>query len=108
LLRLDVDRDPEVGARYGVLSMPTLILFAAAGRLERLVGFSNAARVRRLGRGRDGLRLDVSPRRRAAQGATGPGGLLAEVPSGVMATLFQVRVRRAAVSGVPAAAREVG
>ena len=42
VLRLDVDRDPGVGARYGVLSMPTLILFSAGQPVDRLVGFSTA------------------------------------------------------------------
>ena len=45
--RLDVDRDSEIGIRCSVLSMPTLILFAAGRPVDRLVGFSNAGRVRR-------------------------------------------------------------
>ena len=45
--RLDVDRDPQVSGRYGVLSMPTLLLFAGGRPVDRLVGFSNAGRVRR-------------------------------------------------------------
>ena len=45
--RLDVDRYPEVGARFGVLSMPTLILFAGGRPVDRLVGFSSAGQVRR-------------------------------------------------------------
>jgi thioredoxin 1 len=44
--RLDVDRDPEIGVRYGVLGMPTLILFAGGRPVDRLVGFSGARRVR--------------------------------------------------------------
>jgi hypothetical protein len=37
--RLDVDRDPEISIRYGVLGMPTLILFAGGQPVDRLVGF---------------------------------------------------------------------
>jgi thioredoxin 1 len=45
--RLDVDRDPEISARYSVLGMPTLILFAGGRPVDRLVGFSSAGHVRR-------------------------------------------------------------
>jgi len=44
--RLDVDRDQEISIRYGVLGMPTLILFAGGEPLDRLVGFSGAGHVR--------------------------------------------------------------
>ncbi len=44
--RLDVDRHPEISIRYGVLSMPTLILFAGGRPVDRLVGFSSAGHVR--------------------------------------------------------------
>jgi thioredoxin 1 len=45
--RVDVDRDQEVSIRYGVLGMPTLILFAGGEPVDRLVGFSGAGHVRR-------------------------------------------------------------
>lgn len=45
--RLDVDRDPDVSIRYGVLGMPTLLLFAGGRPVDRLVGFSSAGHVRR-------------------------------------------------------------
>jgi thioredoxin 1 len=45
--RLDVDSHPEISHRYGVLGMPTLILFATGEPVDRLVGFSTAGRVRR-------------------------------------------------------------
>ncbi|HEY7202541.1 MAG TPA: thioredoxin domain-containing protein [Candidatus Dormibacteraeota bacterium] len=45
--RLDVDRDPEVTIPYGVLSMPTLILFAGGRPAARMVGFTSAGNVRR-------------------------------------------------------------
>jgi thioredoxin 1 len=45
--RLDVELDPEIRIRYGVLSMPTLIFFAGGRPVDRLVGFSSAGRVRR-------------------------------------------------------------
>jgi thioredoxin 1 len=47
VLRLDTDRDPEVSMRYGVLGMPTLILFVGGRPVDRLVGFSSAGHVRR-------------------------------------------------------------
>jgi thioredoxin 1 len=45
--RLDVDREPEVSLRYGVLGMPTLILFQGGEPVDRMVGFSGAGQVRR-------------------------------------------------------------
>ncbi|MDQ6918299.1 MAG: thioredoxin [Candidatus Dormibacteraeota bacterium] len=45
--RLDVDRNPEIGMRYGVMGMPTLILFIGGQPVDRLVGFSSAGQVRR-------------------------------------------------------------
>jgi thioredoxin 1 len=47
VFRLDVDHHPEVGIRYGVMSMPTLILFGGGRPVDRLVGFSTAGHVRR-------------------------------------------------------------
>src|SRR5262249_61038863 len=38
--RLDLDRHPETGTRFGVLSLPTLILFARGRPVDRVVGFS--------------------------------------------------------------------
>jgi thioredoxin 1 len=45
--RLDVDREPDVSLRYGVLGMPTLILFQRGEPVDRMVGFSGAGEVRR-------------------------------------------------------------
>ena len=45
--RLDVDHDPEISIRYGVLGMPTLMLFNGGEPVGRLVGFSSAGHVRR-------------------------------------------------------------
>lgn len=44
--RLDTDRDPAIAARYGVMGMPTLVLFVDGRPVDRLVGFPGAARVR--------------------------------------------------------------
>ncbi|HEY8737161.1 MAG TPA: thioredoxin [Candidatus Dormibacteraeota bacterium] len=44
--RLDVDRDPEISTLYGVLGMPTLILFVGGQPVDRLVGFSSPGHVR--------------------------------------------------------------
>ena len=38
VLKLDVDQHPQVAARYGALSLPTLILFRDGEPVERLVG----------------------------------------------------------------------
>lgn len=46
VVRLDVDRDQDVSMRYSVMSMPTLMLFAGGRPVDRMVGFSNASRVR--------------------------------------------------------------
>lgn len=45
--RLDMDSNPEIGIRYGVLGMPTLLYFAGGQAIDRLVGFSTAGHVRR-------------------------------------------------------------
>jgi len=36
--KLDVDRHPEIAERYGVRSIPTLLLFRGGGVVERRVG----------------------------------------------------------------------
>jgi len=38
IVQLDVDAEPEVAARYGVLSMPTLMLFRDGAPVTTLVG----------------------------------------------------------------------
>jgi thioredoxin 1 len=45
--RLDVDRDQEVSIRYGVLSMPTLVVFSGGEPVRRMVGFTTPSHVRR-------------------------------------------------------------
>jgi thioredoxin 2 len=37
--KVDTDRAPEVAMRYGIRSIPTLIVFAGGEELERSVGF---------------------------------------------------------------------
>jgi thioredoxin 1 len=39
IAKLDVDKSPEVAGRYGVMSIPTLILFKGGQSVERIVGF---------------------------------------------------------------------
>lgn len=36
--RIDIDKDPETPRRFGIMSIPTLILFADGRELERLDG----------------------------------------------------------------------
>ncbi len=37
--KLDVDKSPELATRYGVRSIPTMIVFKDGGAVERLVGY---------------------------------------------------------------------
>lgn len=44
VVKVDVDDNPDVSGRYGVMSIPTLILFKGGEAVERLVGaFPKAA-----------------------------------------------------------------
>lgn len=44
---LDVDENEEIRTRYGVMSMPTLMLFQNGRPVDRTVGFAGAGNVRR-------------------------------------------------------------
>jgi thioredoxin 1 len=39
--KLNVDENPDVARRYGVLSIPTLVLFVNGVEKQRVVGFSS-------------------------------------------------------------------
>jgi len=39
VLKLDVDANPDVAGRFGVLSMPTLIIFKDGRAVDRIVGY---------------------------------------------------------------------
>jgi thioredoxin 1 len=41
VVKLDVDKAPEVASKYGVMSIPTLVLFHAGKEAARVVGFQN-------------------------------------------------------------------
>jgi thioredoxin 1 len=41
IAKLNVDENPDVARRYGVLSIPTLMLFVGGVEKKRLVGFSS-------------------------------------------------------------------
>jgi thioredoxin 2 len=43
LLKLDTEAEPEVAARFGIRSIPTLILFADGREVARMPGAMNAA-----------------------------------------------------------------
>ncbi|HEY63153.1 MAG TPA: thioredoxin [Caldilineae bacterium] len=43
--KLDVDRNPETMTRYGIMSIPTLILFKNGEEVERLIGAMPKARL---------------------------------------------------------------
>jgi thioredoxin 2 len=46
VLKLDIDRAQAVAARFGVRSIPTLILFSGGRELRRQVGLVDATRLR--------------------------------------------------------------
>jgi thioredoxin 1 len=41
IAKLNVDENPDVARRYGVLSIPTLMLFVSGVEKKRVVGFSS-------------------------------------------------------------------
>ena len=45
ILKLDVEREQEVAARYGIRSIPTLILFAGGGPVAQTAGAMDASRL---------------------------------------------------------------
>ncbi len=45
LARLDVDESPSLTMKYGVMGVPTLILFVKGEARQRLTGFQNRQRI---------------------------------------------------------------
>lgn len=43
IVKLDVDENPETAAQFGVMSIPTVILFNKGEEVERKVGFGGEA-----------------------------------------------------------------
>ncbi|KAA0253494.1 MAG: thioredoxin [Acidobacteria bacterium] len=43
--KLDVDENPEIAARYGVFSIPTLLVFKDGVEVERFVGLTPKSRL---------------------------------------------------------------
>jgi thioredoxin 1 len=41
--KLDVDAEPEIAGKYGVMSIPTVILFKDGQEIGRQVGFAGKA-----------------------------------------------------------------
>ena len=37
--KLDVDQNPQVATQFGIMSIPTMILFKDGGAVERLIGY---------------------------------------------------------------------
>jgi len=37
--KLDVDQNPQVATQFGIMSIPTMILFKDGGAVERLMGY---------------------------------------------------------------------
>ena len=46
IVKVDIDEHPEVASRYSVMSVPTMLVFAGAVEIGRLVGARSAARLR--------------------------------------------------------------
>ena len=38
IVKLNVDENPDAGARYGVMSIPTMIIFKGGKEIDRVVG----------------------------------------------------------------------
>ncbi len=45
LAKLDVDESPDLTMKYGVMGVPTLILFVKGEAKQRLTGFQNRQRI---------------------------------------------------------------
>ncbi|MBS3164712.1 thioredoxin [Candidatus Woesearchaeota archaeon] len=45
--KLDVDANQDISSRYGVMSIPTLVLVAKGKEVDRIIGFSNRADLKR-------------------------------------------------------------
>ena len=45
IVKVDVDQDPQTAARYGVLSMPTFVLFRHGQEVARIVGAAPKGRL---------------------------------------------------------------
>jgi thioredoxin 1 len=52
IVKVDVDQEPELAARFGVTALPTLLLINGGEVTERLVGLANKAKLRTLLSGR--------------------------------------------------------
>lgn len=46
ILKVDVDRSPEVAQKYGISTIPTMILFKDGRAIEKIVGFQPASVLR--------------------------------------------------------------
>ena len=48
MVKCNVDDHPEVASQFGIMGIPTLILFAGGEEKERLVGVQNEDKLRRV------------------------------------------------------------
>lgn len=46
--KVDVDQQPELAGRYGVMSIPTLVVFKGGKEVQRLVGLTAKSDLKRL------------------------------------------------------------
>ena len=44
--KLDVDANQDISGKFGVMSIPTVILFSNGKEVEKLIGFSNESQLR--------------------------------------------------------------
>ena len=48
VVKLNVDNAPEIASRYGVMSIPTVIVFRGGQEVDRLIGLTGKEQLRRL------------------------------------------------------------
>ena len=48
IAKVDVDKQPELAQRFGVMSIPTMLIFKKGQPVEKLIGFSPKAKIEEL------------------------------------------------------------
>jgi hypothetical protein len=72
-VKINTDEQPELGARFGVQSIPTLILLEGGREKDRVIGARSAGpRAARLGRRETPGRFSLNPSRSVSAPTPGP------------------------------------